>query len=165
MQIQIYKTYKFRIYPTKTQALKLEKKLISTNSPKQPLKSVNHPQITKLTFKTNLQNLTITPNQKTITIPDIGQLKIKGYSNKAQIPFPIATTIKKEAAKYYALLLVKENITKQPFIPNYLIGIDLGLKDLVITSNGFKYQKLQELKKLETKLKGLNKWLSRSCKW
>ena len=44
------------------------------------------------------------------------------------------------------------------------VGIDLGVKDLVITSNGIKFANLKALKKSEKKLKKLNRVLSRRKK-
>ena len=47
--------------------------------------------------------------------------------------------------KYYCLLLVEEEIQLEPFIPKYVVGIDLGVKDLVTTSCGYKFKKLEKL--------------------
>ena len=38
----------------------------------------------------------------------------------------INATITKEVNKYYSLLLVEEDIKLEPFIPRYIVGIDLG---------------------------------------
>lgn len=70
----------------------------------------------------------------------------------------------KDARKYYVTVLVEENIKLTPFIPRYIIGIDLGVKDIVVTSFKDKFPKLEKLTSLEKKLKGLNKWLARSKK-
>ena len=100
-----------------------------------------------------------------IKLPKIEEIKIKGYRKLKEFNKKIINaTITKEAKKYYAILLVEETINLEPFIPRYVVGVDLGVKDLVITSNGLKYHKLEKLKQLEAKLKGLNKWLSRSMK-
>ena len=59
---------------------------------------------------------------------------------------------------------VEEEKIIKPFIPKYITGIDLGVKDLVITSDGIKYKALDNIKKYEKKIKGYNKALSRSKK-
>ena len=45
-----------------------------------------------------------------------------------------------------------------------MIGIDLGIKNLVTTSDGIKYDPMPKITRLEKKIKGLNKWLSRTKK-
>jgi len=113
----------------------------------------------------NYQNIKIDLDRRVIKLPKIEEIKIKGYRNLKEFNKKIINaTITKEAKKYYAILLVEETINLEPFIPRYVVGVDLGVKDLVITSNGLKYHKLEKLKQLENKLKGLNKWLSRSMK-
>ena len=111
------------------------------------------------------QNIKIDLKNKTIKLPKIEEIKIKGYRNLEKFDKKIINaTITKEAGKYYVIVLVQEEIGLMPFIPKYIIGVDLGVKDLVITSNGDKFPKLEKLSRLEKKLKGLNKWLSRSQK-
>ena len=95
----------------------------------------------------------------------IEEIEIRGYRNLKEFNGKIINaTIKKEAGRYYCLLLVEQDLKLEPFVPRYVVGIDLGVKDLVITSEGLKYHKLEKLKQLEEKIKGLNKWLSRSQK-
>lgn len=111
------------------------------------------------------QNIKIDLEKKTIQLPKLEEIKIRGYRNLVSFDKKIInSTITKEAKKYYCIVLVEENIELTPFIPKYVIGVDLGVKDLVITSCGYKFSKLKKLTKLENKLKGLNKWLSRSQK-
>ena len=45
-----------------------------------------------------------------------------------------------------------------------MIGIDLGIKNLVTTSDGIKYDPMPQIKRIEKKIKGLNKWLARTQK-
>lgn len=98
-----------------------------------------------------------------IKIPKLDLIQIKGYKRLSEFPDDIiSATVIKEAGKYYVSLLVKEEITKDSSLLNHAVGIDLGVKDLVTTSDGYKFKKLFELNKLENKLKGLNKWLARS---
>ena len=140
-----------------------------TNFPN--FKSYNKKQSYRTIYLTNTYNGKTYPNikldlkNKTIKLPKLEEIKIRGY--KKLITFDkkiINVTVTLEAGKYYAILLVSENIEPLPFIPKYVIGIDLGIKDLVITSCGDKFRKLEKITKLENKLKGLNKWLARSQK-
>lgn len=115
---------------------------------------------------TNYQNIKINIERKVIKLPKINdEIEVRGYRKLQEFNGKIINaTIIKEARKYYCLLLVEEEIELESFNPRYIIGVDLGVKDLIVTSNGLKYHKLEKLKQLEYKLKGLNKWLSRSQK-
>lgn len=98
---------------------------------------------------------------KTITLPKLKEVKIRGYRNKNKIIGIIkSATIKKETNKYYVSVLIEEELIKPIFIPNNIIGIDLGIKDLVITSNHEKIE--NKVKNYNKRLKGLQKALSRA---
>jgi putative transposase len=64
--------------------------------------------------------------------------------------------------RYYASLLVEDSIEKpEPSSDGKAIGIDLGLIDFVVTSDGSKYQNPRHLKKHERNLKRKQRKLSR----
>lgn len=99
---------------------------------------------------------------KTITLPKLKEVKIRGYRKLNKIIGIIkSVTIKKEAGKYYVSVLVEEELIKPKFIPNNIIGLDLGIKDIIITSNHEKIE--NKIKNYNKRLKGLQKALSR-CK-
>ena len=103
-------------------------------------------------------------NNKMITLPKLKEVKIRGYRNKSIIIGDIkSATVKKEAGKYYVSVLVDEHVIKPLFIPRSIIGLDLGIKDLVITSHNEKIENSLEVKTLIKRIKGLQKGLSR-CK-
>lgn len=62
--------------------------------------------------------------------------------------------------KYYVSILVEEEITPLPKIDKK-IGIDLGIKDFAVTSDGEVFENPKWLRKTEKRLKKLNKDLSR----
>ena len=67
-----------------------------------------------------------------ITLPKLKEVKIRGYRNKEVIPGDIkSAVIKKEAGRYYVSVLIEEPLIKPSFVPSSIIGIDLGIKDLV----------------------------------
>ena len=100
---------------------------------------------------------------KLITLPKLKEVKIRGYRNLDKIIGIIkSATIRKEAGKYYVSVLIEAELIKPVFTPNNIIGIDLGIKDLVITSNHEKIE--NEIKNYNKRLKGLQKTLSRSQK-
>lgn len=98
-----------------------------------------------------------------IHLPRVGEVSFKGYRSLTRFPGKILNaTIYKEAGKYYTSLCVEELITIKPITPTKAIGIDVGIKDLVVTSDGKIYLNPHQIKKYEKKIKGLQKWLSRS---
>ncbi len=113
----------------------------------------------------NYSNIKVDLNKREITLPKMGKLKIRGYRNLIEFPFKIFNvTISKVGKRYYASVNVEEEKEDKEVIPRYITGIDLGVKDLVITSEGVKYKALENIGKIERKIKGYNKALSRSEK-
>ena len=98
-----------------------------------------------------------------INIPTLGwiQLKEKGYiPTKAIVK---SGTVSKKADRYYVSVLIEVE-EKYQVNSNEGIGIDLGLKDFAICSNGKTYKninKTKKVKKLEKKLKREQRKLSR----
>ena len=101
-----------------------------------------------------------------IKLPKLGKLKIRGYRNKERIEGKIVNaTISRDATnKYYVSVVVVEDILIEKVTPTNIVGIDLGIKDLVITSDGIKYSNLKVLMKYEKRLKRLQRKLSRQVK-
>ena len=100
---------------------------------------------------------------RTIKLPKLKEVTIRGYRNLKQINGRIINaTVYKEAVKYYVSICVEEYIIIPKLIPTKIIGIDLGIKNLLITSDGYTIENKQIIEKYEKKLKGLNRWLSRS---
>ena len=101
-----------------------------------------------------------------INIPTLGwiQLKEKGYiPTKAIVK---SGTVSKKADRYYVSVLIEfiEGEEKYQVNSNEGIGIDLGLKDFAIMSNGItkkNINKTKKVKKLEKKLKREQRKLSR----
>ena len=104
---------------------------------------------------------------KKIKLPKIGKVDIRGYRNLETINGRIINvTIEKETTnKYYVCVLVDEVETiKEKVNPTNIVGIDLGIKDLVVTSDGEKYKNPKEIDKYEKRIKRLQRKLSRQVK-
>ena len=99
---------------------------------------------------------------KAITLPKLKEVKIRGYRNKEVIPGEVkSAVVKKDAGKYYVSVLIEEELIRPSFVPTSIIGIDLGIKDLIVTSFN---EKIENKIKLNTKrMIGLQRGLSR-CK-
>jgi putative transposase len=116
------------------------------------------------TYKGKTYNsISVDLKNKVIKLPKLKKVKIGGYRNLKEINGRIInSTIYKEANKYYVSICVEQFITIPKIIPAKIIGMDLGIKDLLITSDGYTIENKHIIEKYEKKIKGLNKWLSRS---
>lgn len=116
----------------------------------------------KFSYTTNNQNGTICIIDKYIKLPKLKTLvRIKQHR---QIPengkIKSATISKNPSGKYYISILVEQEIkelTKNEFI----VGVDLGLTDFAITSDGIKYSNPRYLRKSLNKLAKEQRKLSR----
>ena len=112
----------------------------------------------KYKFKRNDQSYTtnnqgsvkFSSNERYISIPKCPRIRIKKHRNfKGEIK-SIAIS-KTTDEKYYISLLVEEN-SECINICNNAIGLDLGIKELIIDSNGNKYKNHKYLTKSQNKL-------------
>ena len=102
-----------------------------------------------------------------IKIPALGwiRLKEKGYIPTNSKTHTIKSgTVSYKAGRYYISVLVEQNETPKPELNCFGVGIDLGIKDFAICSNGKTYKninKSSQIRKLEKKLKREQRNLSR----
>ena len=111
-------------------------------------------------------NIQVDLEKGVIKLPKIEEIKIRGYRNLKTFEDKkiLSTTISKEANKYYVSILIEEEVIELEYKIHTAVGIDLGIKNLVITSDGIKYNGMNKIEKYEKKIKGLNKALSRTQK-
>ena len=101
-------------------------------------------------------------NKRIITLPKLKKVKFRGYRTTKEMVGKIkSATISKDANKYFVSILVEVPFIKYSINPTSIVGLDLGIKDFIVTSNGEKLK--NEVKVNEKRLKGLQKWLAR-CK-
>jgi len=133
-------------------------------------------KFTKNSFRTNMvtreykgnkyYNIRLDLVNKTITLPKLKNMKIKGYRNLDKINGRIinATVSRELNDTYYVSVLVEEEVINPKFIPTTIIGLDLGIKDLVITSNYQKYKNEKVIKKYEKRIKRKQKRLAKKIR-
>jgi putative transposase len=115
----------------------------------------------------NYSNIALDLINRKIKLPKLGLIDIRGYRNLNNINGNIinATVEKETTGKYYVSVIVDEvELIKEKVIPNSIVGIDLGIKDLVVSSDGRKYSNPKEIEKREKRLKRLQRKLSRQIK-
>ena len=112
------------------------------------------------------QNIKLDLINKTITLPKLKEVKIRGYRNLKDIDGRIInTTISKEKDnKYYVSVVFDQEVEEKKIISNKIIGLDLGIKDLVITSDGKKYDNNKTIQRYEKGIKKLQRKLSKKLK-
>jgi len=124
-------------------------------SKKNPVQSYQMPQHYKVDF-----------DKCIIILPKIGGVKAVLHRT-FEGDMKTATISKTPTGKYFISILVedgKEVPEKQCFDDNSTIGVDLGIKDSAILSNGKKFENPKYLKNSLKKLKVLSKKLSKKVK-
>ena len=110
-------------------------------------------------YKTNL-NIAVNFDNCQIKLPKLKWIKARGMK-KFDGKIKSAVVSQTPSGKYFCSVLVeKENETPLPKT-NCNIGIDLGIKEFVITSDGIKYNNPKYLAKSEKKIVKLQRQLSR----
>ncbi|MCC8371258.1 MAG: transposase [Rickettsia endosymbiont of Pseudomimeciton antennatum] len=89
-------------------------------------------------------------------------IKVKEH-RKLQGKFVVATLSKSTTNKYYISIVVEKEIQTSS-LTEKSIGIDLGIKDLIICSDGKKYNNIRALSNFEGKLRYKQKQLSKKIK-
>ena len=108
------------------------------------------------------ESIRIDFKKRIITLPKLKEVKFRGYRTTKKIIGKIkSATISEFVNKFFVSVLVEVPFVKYSLKQTSSVGLDLGIKDFIVTSNGEKLK--NEVKLNEKRLKGLQKWLSR-CK-
>jgi len=99
-----------------------------------------------------------------VIVPTLGWIRLKEFGYIPLNSIVKSGTVSQKSDRYYVSILVEENvkINNKPYLEG--IGVDLGLKDFAICSNGLtkkNINKTSAVKKLEKKLKREQRKLSR----
>lgn len=98
-----------------------------------------------------------------ITRVGLVKLKERDYIPTDAIRYGAYATISKRAGHWFISVLVEEEI-EQLATSGKVVGVDFGIKDLAICSNGKVFENPRHLKNAERKLKRLQRELSRRTK-
>ena len=83
------------------------------------------------------------------------------YLNKNKKDIKSGTLTKTRSGKFYFSILIDREVNKTLPITNKIVGIDLGIKDFIIASDGSKYENIKIKRNSQDKLKRLNQLHSR----
>lgn len=125
--------------------------------PKFKSKKSNH-----FSYTTNNQGGNIYINQRYIRLPKIGLVRVKKHRDFEGV-IKSVTISKAPSGKYFVSVLVDCADEKQLDATNKSIGIDMGIKEFAVTSDGEVINNPKYLRKSEERLRKLQKDLSR-CK-
>ena len=135
---------------------KFKSKHDNTQSCRFPLEAISK----RNDYLTN--RLTLTSELKNIKIKTSD--KYHNYLNKYKDGIKSATLSKTKTNKYFLSILVDSNEVIENKKLNGIIGIDLGIKDFIVTSKGDKFENLKLTRKNEKTLVKLNRQLSKKQK-
>lgn len=110
-------------------------------------------------YTTNNQNGTVYIYNNHIKLPKLKSMVKIVQHREFNGTIKSCTISKTPSGKYYISMLVETDI-KQLKTNDNKIGIDLGIKEFAICSNGDRYENPKHLRKSEKKLKNLHKKLS-----
>ena len=113
-------------------------------------------------YRTNYTNNNIDLLDKHIKLPKLGLVKCK-YNKEINNIKIINVTIKKNGSIYEASIIYEEEIVQYDKTNN-VVGIDLGVRKLVTTSDNEKYISSLDLLKIENKIRKAQKKLSKKKK-
>ena len=119
----------------------------------------------KNTYKNkNYESIKLDFQNKVITLPKLKEVKFRGYRNKTSLIGNVkSAVIRRQAGKYYVSVLVEEPLLLPEFTPRSIVGLDLGIKDLIVTSYNEKIENSLKSQNVQKRIKGLQKGLAR-CK-
>ena len=112
------------------------------------------------------QSIEVDLKRHIIKLPKLKEVSIKGYRDLEYLPGRIinATIEQASTLKYYVSVLVEEDDVYTKLKPRKIIGIDLGIKDIVITSDNEKIGNPRLIEKYEKRIKRCSRELSRRIK-
>ena len=99
-----------------------------------------------------------------VKIPTLGWVRLKEFGYIPVNSIVKSGTVSQKADRYYVSILVEETYIKISNPNNEGLGIDLGIKEFAICSNGNKFKNINKtstIKKVEKKLKREQRKLSR----
>lgn len=108
----------------------------------------------------------LTEENTRIVLLKLGKVKIRGLSGDFSGIIKNVTVSRSKSGKYYASILVeKEQIKKRKRVSDNIVGVDLGLKEFAVCSNGdFIYGIKDKIAGLDVKIRKQQKHLSRKIK-
>ena len=113
------------------------------------------------TFTINGEGVKVTETK--IRLPRVGWVNIKEHGYIPTNKKIVSATISESCGRWYISVVIEEEMPEAAK-PEKVIGVDLGIKTLAVTSDGVFYENPKTLYKAEKRLKRLDRRLSRKQK-
>ena len=134
-------------------------------------KSNDHPKYRgknskdKFILSNSYSNIIFDLEKNRLELPFLGEIKFRGYKNIVKIDDNIinVTITRENTGKYYANFLYKIPDKKRVNATS-IVGIDIGIKNLITLSHGTIYENNRYLEKYEKKISQMQKVLSKKIK-
>jgi putative transposase len=97
-------------------------------------------------------------------LPRLGILNLKEHCYIPTDEHILSATVSKKANRYFVSVAIEKELELIDKKSNAIIGVDLGIKSLAVTSNGLSFENPKAYKKFLKKLKREQRWLSRKVK-
>ena len=111
------------------------------------------------------ENIKVDLRKRVIELPKLKEVKIRGYRNLEELPGRMLNaTVKEVGTRFYVSVCVEKELELPEKNNNQAVGIDIGVKNLVVTSDNEYYDNPKYLDKYEKKIKRLQLELSRKVK-
>ena len=111
------------------------------------------------------ENIKVDLKRRVIELPKLKEVKIRGYRNLEELTGRILNaTVKEVGTRFYVSLCIEKELELPEKNNNQAVGIDIGVKNLVVTSDNEYYDNPKYLDKYERKIKRLQLELSRKVK-
>ena len=111
-------------------------------------------------------NIELDLKNKEIKLPKLKKVKIRGYRTLTNINGKIinASISREENGKYYVSVLYDIKEEKQKERPKNIVGLDIGIKNLVTLSDGKEYENNRYIEKYEKRIIKVQQELSKKEK-
>jgi putative transposase len=107
---------------------------------------------------------TIIVGKKWVQLPVLGRIRVleRGYLPRGK--HILSATVSEQARKWFVSLLVQEVFQEEIFPSSEPLGVDLGVKELAVCSDGTRYPNPHALKRNLVKLKRIQRHLAKQTK-
>jgi putative transposase len=96
-----------------------------------------------------------------IQLPIVGSVRLKEHGYIPVNKKIVSVTIFEKCKRWYICVNIEEEVEEKNAFPEHVIGVDLGIKHLAVTSDGVCYENPKLLDKYKKKLKLLDRRVSR----
>ena len=111
-------------------------------------------------YRTNFTNNNIVLEKKQIKLPKLGYVECK-YNINFKIEKIVSVTVSRKGNKYYASIVYEKEEAKPILNKKDYVGLDMGVRKLITTSDNEMLANIGEFKKIDDKIRRLHREVSK----